>query len=441
MNDPVTQNDPIIQVERAKVIYNQGKQNEVRSLFDVSVKIYPKEYVIIFGPSGCGKSTLLYTMSGLQAPTEGKVTVEGQDLSKMTKKEKVELHQVGIGMIFQAFYLIPSLTILDNVCLPKVFRGESTKERRETGVKLLHRFSIVEQAGKFPSELSGGQRQRVSISRSLVNDPQIIFADEPVGNLDSESSENVMRILKELNEVDKKTIVLVTHNPEHLHYADRIIFMKDGKVIKEEINKDKRPPEAEKMPDVKYEELTNELKLLMRTFKNLSLEQVGSLMVPFKANQLMTHILSELSQEQIQTAEGYLKEFLFKNIDLETLFKDLDMKYEQGGADWNRRRVMSFVKRVKEVTDLSSAVTNKNETEASAEAIKYLKHVFKMKMGKEEEDRIAAFLRLRFRNKIDREELEKKLDAPWKEGGAGLHSLTAEKISREIEIIMLMKYT
>lgn len=435
-------NDPIIQVEHLKVIYNRGKQNEVRSLFDVSVKIYPKEYVIIYGPSGCGKSTLLYSMSGLQAPTEGQVTVEGKNLSNISKKEMVELHQVGIGMIFQAFYLIASLSVLENVCLPKVFRGEPKGQRQEDGIKLLHRFSIVEQAKKFPSELSGGQRQRVSIARALVNNPQIIFADEPVGNLDSESSENVMRILKELNEVDKKTIILVTHNPEHLHYADRIIYMKDGKIVKEEVNKEKRPPEVANAlaPEVNYGELSNELKLLMRTFKNLSLEQIGSLMVPFKANQLMSHILSDLSHEQVQTAEGYLKEFLFKNIDAETLFKDLDMKYEDGGADWNKKRVESFIKRASEITELSRAVLEKNETEASEAVVKYLIELFKLKIDKEVADEMAAFLRLRIRNKIDREELEKRLDAPQRLGGAGLHSMTAEKISREVEIIMLMKY-
>ena len=197
---------PLIQTENLKVIYNRGKENEVRSLFDVSVKIYPKEYVIIYGPSGCGKSTLLYSMSGLQPPTEGDVIIKTKSISKMTKKEIVELHQVGIGMVFQAFYLIPSLDILENVCLPKVFRGESKNKRKEEGIKLLHRFGIVEQSKKFPSQLSGGQKQRVSIARSLINNPEVIFADEPVGNLDSESSENVMRILKELNEIDKKPL-------------------------------------------------------------------------------------------------------------------------------------------------------------------------------------------------------------------------------------------
>ncbi|KKW07291.1 MAG: ABC transporter related protein, partial [Candidatus Moranbacteria bacterium GW2011_GWE1_49_15] len=116
--------EPVIEVNQLRVIYNKGKSNEVRSLDGVDVKIYPEEYIIIFGPSGCGKSTLLYGISGLQAPTYGEVFVQGKNLRTMTKKESVEFHQLSIGMVFQAFYLIPTLTVLDNVCLPKVFRGE-----------------------------------------------------------------------------------------------------------------------------------------------------------------------------------------------------------------------------------------------------------------------------------------------------------------------------
>lgn len=435
--------DPIIQVDKLKVIYNQGKPNEVRSLFDVNVKIYPKEYVIIYGPSGCGKSTLLYSMSGLQAPTEGEITIEGKKISQMTKKEKVELHQIGIGMVFQAFYLIPSLTILDNVCLPKVFRGESKKKRDEEGIKLLHRFSIVEQSNKFPSQLSGGQKQRVSIARSLINNPQIIFADEPVGNLDSVSSENVMRIFKELNEIDKKTIVLVTHNAEHLHYADRIIYIKDGKVIKEEINKEKRPVGARKetVPDIKYEELSLELKLLMRTFKNLTLGQTGSLLVPFKANQLMSHVLSELNQEQIETASSYLKEFLFKNIDIDTLRKDLDLDYEKGGAGWNKRRAESFSQRIQKIMYVSTSILKSSTTKATEELSRYLIDLFKLKLDAKTKKRFDSFLKLRIISKIDRAELQKGLDAPKILGGVGFYKSTAEKISREVEIIMLTKYS
>ncbi len=235
-----------IEIENLSVIYNQGQSNEVRSLENVNLEIYPQEYVIIFGPSGCGKSTLLYSISGLQRPTYGTVKVDGQDINKISKKEQVEFHRRKIGMIFQAFYLIPSLNIIDNVCLPKIFTGDSQKERREAAMKLLHRFGIAEQADKFPSELSGGQKQRVAIARSLINNPDIILADEPVGNLDSKSSHNVMMILKELNEIDKKTIILVTHDPNHLAYGDKIVHMKDGKIIKVEIVEKKKSPKEKK---------------------------------------------------------------------------------------------------------------------------------------------------------------------------------------------------
>ena len=433
---------PLIQTENLKVIYNRGKENEVRSLFDVSVKIYPKEYVIIYGPSGCGKSTLLYSMSGLQPPTEGDVIIKTKSISKMTKKEIVELHQVGIGMVFQAFYLIPSLDILENVCLPKVFRGESKNKRKEEGIKLLHRFGVVEQSKKFPSQLSGGQKQRVSIARSLINNPEVIFADEPVGNLDSESSENVMRILKELNEIDEKTIVLVTHNAEHLHFADRIIYMKDGKVFKEEVNKEKRPPEAIKnISNVKYEELSNELKLLMRTFKNLSLKQVNSLLIPFKSEQLMHHVLSELNQEQIQTASSYLKEFLFKDINIDVLSKSLDLDYEKGGAGWNRQRVSAFIGRVQHIIRLAEIISVGPDSSSAQALSDYLTELFGLKFDQKRQNRFISFLRSRIKNKIDRFELQKSLDISELLGGLGLYKNKAEKISREVEIIMLMKYS
>ncbi|KKT94288.1 MAG: hypothetical protein UW95_C0017G0002 [Parcubacteria group bacterium GW2011_GWC1_45_14] len=394
--------DPIIEVNQLRVIYNKGKSNEVRSLDGVDVKIYPEEYIIIFGPSGCGKSTLLYGISGLQAPTYGEVFVQGKNLRMMTKKESVEFHQLSIGMVFQAFYLIPTLTVLDNVCLPKVFRGEDIKSRREKGMELLRRFGIAEQAHRFPSQLSGGQKQRVSIARALINDPDIILADEPVGNLDSESAENVLEIFKEINGVDKKTLIMVTHNPEHLRFADRIIHMKDGKKESEEINRDKRPKEALKEEmEIKPEDMTSELKLLMRTFKNLSLQQVGVLLIPFKAKQLLNHVLSELTEEQVSAAENILKEFLFKNIDEKSLEEKLDLDMSEGGAGWNKKRVQHFSGRVKEI--LSQVESVMNDSDSSTISIsEYIVKSFNIHLDPESLIRFRSFIKLRMENKIDR---------------------------------------
>jgi len=435
---------PLIEVNNLKVIYNKGRSNEVRSLNGVSVEIYPQEYVVFFGPSGCGKSTLLYSISGLQAPTEGYVSIEGKKIHEMSKKEMVSLHQLKIGMIFQAFYLIPSLNILDNICLPRVFCGESKSKRRAEGIRLLQRFSIVEQANKLPSQLSGGQKQRSSIARSLINNPEIILADEPVGNLDSESAENVLQILKDLNEVDKKTVILVTHNAEHLHYADRVIYIKDGEIVKVEVNKDKGVEYVyAKKDDVRPEAevVSEDLKILMKTFKNMSPEQVGALLVPFKTNQIFNHVISDLNEEQINVANAFLREYLYDNIDLETLEKNLDLDYEKGGAGWNKHRAQSFAKRVGEILKQSRMLREKSESEGADSVMDYLINNFSLFLDEEIKLRLNSLIRQRIQNKIDYQELKNKLDASKLRGGVGLRKGTAEKVAKEVEIIMLAKYS
>jgi putative ABC transport system ATP-binding protein len=435
--------NPIIKTEHLRVIYNQGKSNEVRSLEDINISIYDQEYVIIHGPSGCGKSTLLYAISGLQMPTYGDVEVMGKSLVSMSQKDKVFLHRVSMGMIFQAFYLIPSLTVIDNVCLPKVFMGESQAKRREDAMKLMYRFGIAEQADKFPNQLSGGQKQRVAIARALVNNPKIILADEPVGNLDTESAQNVLDILKELNHVDHKTVIMVTHNAEHLKYADRIISMRDGKVVGEEVITEKRPEVA--IEEKKTEEqlefgwVSNELKILMRTFKSLSASQVGVLLVPYKAKQLLAHIVSELNEEQLNMAEGFLKELLFKNINIEDLGKKLDIDFEKGGANWNRTRANSFTKRVTEIMNQVNLFTQKTP-QAITLLADYLMEHFKLEFTPDLKLRFQAILKLRIDNKLDRYRMQEKFDSPEAVGGLGLNKMSAEKVAREIEVIMLIKY-
>ncbi len=433
--------EPFISVDKLRVIYNQGKSNESRALEETNLGIFPKEYVIIYGPSGCGKSTLLYSIAGLQKPTYGDVTIDGKAFSKMTPADMLELHQTGIGLIFQAFYLIPSLTVLDNVCLPKAFRGERLADRRREGIQLLHRFGIVEHADKYPSQLSGGQKQRVAIARALINKPGIILADEPVGNLDSESAQNVLQILKELNEVDKQTIVMVTHNPEHLAYADRIIHMRDGRIVKEEIQRDKRPVEAKKteIVEIPPPEESLELKMLMSSFKNLLPQQVDVLLVPFKAKQLLNHLLSELNEEQVSIAEALVREVLFKNIATEEMEHRLDMPYEQGGGGWNKIRARAIAERTASILSQVDALST-DPGSAIPKLAGYLTERFHLKLDSPQELRFQAILLLRVESKIGQLELMKRLDRPVRQGGVGLHRQTAEKVSREMEIIMLLKY-
>ncbi len=442
--------EPSIVVDHLRVLYNQGKSNETRALEETNISIYPNEYVIIFGPSGCGKSTLLYAIAGLQTPTYGDILINGKGLSKMTEREMLELHQVGVGMVFQAFYLISSLTVLDNVCLPRAFRGESIRTRRIDGIKLLRRFGIVEHADKYPSQLSGGQKQRVALARSLINNPGIILADEPVGNLDSESAENVLQILKELNEHDGKTIIMVTHNPDHLIYADRVIRMKDGRVISEEVFKEKR-----KIPEKKKEEEkellkrlheedipkeTEELKMLMASFTNLLPQQVDVLLIPFKAKQLMSHVLSELSEEQVSLGENFLKEILFHNISREQFAHSLDKEIEEGGAGWNKSRAKSFSERIMAIVE-QAEIGKSMPSRSPMELAQYLKQFFHITLNPNQDIRLQSTLKLRLESKIGQKELFRRLDAPQDIGGVGINRLTVEKVVREIEIIMLIKYS
>lgn len=446
--DALLATKPNIVVDKLRVIYNQGKSNETRALEETNLSIYPTEYVIIFGPSGCGKSTLLYSIAGLQSPTYGDVIINGKGISVMTQQDMIELHQTGIGMIFQAFYLISSLSVIDNVCLPRAFRGEGVKTRRMEGMKLLRRFGIAEHADKYPSQLSGGQKQRVAIARALVNNPTIILADEPVGNLDSESAENVLAILKELNDNDKKTIIMVTHNPDHLIYADRVIRMKDGRVISEEVFKEKRSlPEKKKeeellkaIPKEALPQETEELKMLMASFKNLLPQQVDVLLIPFKAKQLLAHVLSDLSEEQLSMAEGFLKELLFKNINREGFSHSLDKPLDDGGAGWNKARAETFSHRIAAIVE-QAEIAKVGPNQSPISIAEHLKKLYKLTLSPSQELRLQSAIKLRTESKCGAKELFRRLDAPENIGGVGLNRITAEKMVREIEIIMLVKYS
>lgn len=222
-----------IKTEHLGIIYDLGQPSETKALDDINIAIDSENFVVIFGPSGCGKSTLLYAISGIEKPTTGKIFVLNRDITQFTSLEAAKFHRTQIGMVFQAYNLIPTLTVIDNVALPQIFRGVSREIKYLRAKILLKRFGILEQANKLPSELSGGQQQRVGIARALINEQPIIFADEPVGNLDSKSAKIVLDILYDLNVKDKKTIILVTHDPTLLKYANHIIYMKDGIVVGE----------------------------------------------------------------------------------------------------------------------------------------------------------------------------------------------------------------
>lgn len=218
---------PIVQALKLKKTYDTGTI-KVDALRGVDLTIQKGEMVSIMGPSGCGKTTLLNCLSGLDDITSGRVIIEGQDLGTLSDNQKTEHRARRIGFIFQFYNLLPVLTALENVELPLLLGGIAPKEARDKSLAALGLVNMREWANHRPAELSGGQRQRTTIARALVNEPAIVFADEPTGDLDHENSLEVMRLMIRLNREKKQTFIIVTHNVELGEMAPRRIIMEDG---------------------------------------------------------------------------------------------------------------------------------------------------------------------------------------------------------------------
>ncbi len=219
----------LIEIKDVYKIYNPG-ENEVRALDGVSLEIDEGEFVAIIGQSGSGKSTLMNTLGLLDRPTSGEYFLSGRDVSTLTDDEQSEIRNKQIGFIFQGFNLIPSLTAIDNVELPLVYRGMKKEERNRLSLEALERVGLGKRLHHRPSQMSGGQQQRVAIARAVAAKPPVILADEPTGNLDSSSGREVMRILHELSD-EGRTIILITHDNEIAEEANRIIRIQDGKIV------------------------------------------------------------------------------------------------------------------------------------------------------------------------------------------------------------------
>lgn len=218
----------IIKLEDIRKNYYMGKQ-ELRVLKGISLDILKNEYVALMGPSGSGKSTLMNIIGCLDSPTAGRYTLNGQDVSKMPDDELADVRNKEIGFVFQQFNLLPRLSALENVALPLVYAGMSKKMRIEKAMEVLEKVSLTDRSHHKPNELSGGQCQRVAIARALVNDPSLILADEPTGNLDSKTSSEIMEIFGIIHDAGN-TVVLVTHEEDIANYAHRVVRLRDGLV-------------------------------------------------------------------------------------------------------------------------------------------------------------------------------------------------------------------
>jgi putative ABC transport system ATP-binding protein len=219
---------PIIQVQGANKEFGKGK-NTVAALKDINLEIQAGEFVAIVGPSGCGKSTLLHVMAGLEQPTAGRILLDGVDVTLISERDLPKVRMQKVGFVFQSFLLIEDLTAFENVQSVLWPSVDHTKEKQEEkALEVLREVDMLERRDHFPRQMSGGEQQRIAIARALVNDPPILFCDEPTGNLDSKTGENIMKIIAELNREKKMTVVLVTHNEDLVKFAKRTLRMKDG---------------------------------------------------------------------------------------------------------------------------------------------------------------------------------------------------------------------
>ena len=220
----------MIEIKDVTKSYEMGGEN-VLALDGVTLTVEEGDFLAVTGPSGSGKSTLLFTMGGLLTPTKGAVSVRDTDIYGLHSRERARFRRENVGFIFQTFELLPYLTALENVMLPLSIAGVDSVEQRELALEGLSRVGLAKRVGHKPSELSGGEQQRVSIARGIVNEPDILLADEPTGNLDRKTGDGIIDLLRGLNERDGQTIVIVTHDTSKTEEANRVINMIDGRVV------------------------------------------------------------------------------------------------------------------------------------------------------------------------------------------------------------------
>jgi putative ABC transport system ATP-binding protein len=426
--------EPVIQTKNLNIIYEKGLPSETHALKDINIEIYPEEYIAFFGPSGCGKSTLLYCIAGIETPTSGHVLVNGQDLTTLDNFEMSKFHRQQIGMIFQAYNLIPTLNVVDNVALPQVFEGAPRMERVKKGEVLLERFGIDQKkAHRLTQELSGGQQQRVGIARALINNPPIILADEPIGNLDTKSAQIVLDILYELNEKDKRTVILVTHEPRILSYAHRVVYMQDGRVLKVVNQKRavvKLTPEAKKMPEAGDVRNDGEKLRDGQTKKH--------------ALAITSYILDGYPARQRHLFENLMYNLLKAEITWPEMLKKMAAPVSQGGGQFGDRQIDAISKNLEDIIFESNLFEDKTAkdfkympldleiAELRRSLLRFNARTLSVLQIKRLEEIIEDYLR----QAIDRDIFEKIIVLSLQRGGLGLDRQTAQGFVKRMDVIL-----
>jgi len=425
---------PIIRADKMDIIYNLGKSNEYHALHEASVEIYQKEYIILFGPSGCGKSTLLYSVLGGLPPANGKMYIKGEDIYAYKPEEVVAYQRDIVGIIYQAFNLIPSINVLDNVALPQIFMGIPLKERSQRASDLLRRFGIGKSLEKkIPATLSGGQQQRVAVARALVNDPEILLADEPVGNLDAISADQVMGKLEEINQKDRKTVILVTHDAKYLPYAHRVYYIKEGVIRRIVVN-----PEKPQVKRVKSgETIVTEVEQLARLYPYDEPMQL-------KVKSIINFLTQDLSFTQIERLEKAVLKRLDGKMSQSMFYEFLTKPFNEGGVGLLLDPALEMTYRMTQLIEHSREVKRFRD-EAKDDKMffhqhRYLERIcqflvdeFHLKLTDRELDVVRDIISERVSGFITIEDFRQRLSYPSEDGGVSLAPNLAQEVSRYLE--------
>ncbi|MDP3963930.1 MAG: ABC transporter ATP-binding protein [bacterium] len=412
--------------------YNLGKSNEYKALHGETLDIYSGEYIILFGPSGCGKSTLLYAILGALPPSGGDIRIKGENPYTYTDMEMVRFQQSTIGIIYQSFNLIPSLSVLDNVALPMIFGGVAPAQREKRGMQLLKQFGVAHVANKFGSHLSGGQMQRVAVARSLINDPEILLADEPVGNLDSISAEQVMDMLAEVNEKGRKTIVLVTHDAKYLPYAHRVFYVRDGRLERDVPN-----PEKAQIKKSGGKGVVTEIERLARLFPYDTVDGL-------RVKSIMNYLSQDITFEQIERLEKLITRILQGRVDEKGFFDTLCEKFSGGGVGVSKAIARVYTDRMKQIIEQSLDVKRYRRkleladvADEGAEFIERLRRnvldAYPGQINRTQLERLEDAIGARLSGVLRKDGFEKRMEMPVEDGGMGIDGYWAHTLTRYLE--------
>ncbi len=421
--------DPIVKFEGINFFYNKGKQNEAHILKDINIQIDKGEYVAFYGPSGGGKSSLLYIISGIEMPDSGDIVVSGEELVNLSPDDLAIYRQTNIGIIFQNFNLIPSLRNIDNAVLPMTLIGIPRREREKRMMKIFERLGITHLARRFPSELSGGQQQRVAIARSMANDPPIILADEPLGNLDSKNAENVLSILRDFHQKDGKTIIVVTHEEWSLKDTEKIFHLRDGEIKKIEI-------------------INKELTEKKNDEKSILNINVNKFTFMEKAKTIRS-MFSGLSNFENERLESYIIMRLRGDITSSEFVEKIDMPVKEGGVGlWKQTAshigsyVDGFAKEEEEIRNMYAKIKS-NPNISIFEEVEHIRSwIFsgiKIEFSNEQIKNINEAITNYIRKIITIDDFIKVLNLPESNGGGGLYINTSIRIAEKIELVVNRK--